>query len=78
MSNHRFRGSVLRELRKSKGWSQEDLLVELGKEGVRLSRQRISQIENNVHAPPRADELMTMADVLGATVEDFFSGTEAS
>lgn len=58
-------GSNVFRLRKSRGWTQDELAQELG-----ISRVHVNRIENEV-ALPSADLLYTLADVFGVSSDTF-------
>lgn len=57
----------IRELRKARGWRQEDLAAALG-----VSRQTIIAIENDKYNPS-LELAMKLARTLGLAVEEIFS-----
>ena len=60
-----FSGVRLREMRKARGWSQEQLAM---KSGFRVSR--ISLLENNHVADPRFSTILTLAEALGCSADE--------
>lgn len=57
----------IRELRKARGWRQEDLAAALG-----VSRQTIIAIENDKYNPS-LELAMKLARTMGLAVEEIFS-----
>lgn len=63
-------GDVLRDLRGSKGWSQQRLAFEAGTDTGTISR-----LERGKHGP-QAATLAAIAAALGVDEGSFFSGSE--
>ncbi len=61
----------LRECREEKGLSQEQMVIEISKLGLRLSRQTLANWETGVTAPD-ADSLSIMIIFFGKPVKHFF------
>lgn len=63
-------GKVIRQLRESQGWNQDELALRIGTSAANLSR-----IENDKHTP-RADLLSSIAYVFGLKVYELIALTE--
>lgn len=63
-------GKRIAELRKNKGWSQDELAEKLG-----MNRANISNYERNVISSIPSDVLMKLSDLFGVTV-DFLLGRQ--
>jgi len=60
-------GFMVKELRESKGMTQEELEIKSG-----VSRQTISAIENNKCGDVKAGTLVAIARALGTTIDAIF------
>jgi len=67
----------LRECREEKGLSQEEMVVEMSKRGLQLSRQTLANWETGVTAPD-ADSLSIMVIFFGRPVKHFFDKQTAA
>ena len=65
MSTAKRFGGKLRELRERKGWTQEQLADKIG-----VKREAIARWESGSREP-RWSYVLTLADVLSATCQDF-------
>ncbi len=64
-------GSQVRKLREQKGWNQNQLTAKLQLAGWDTSQGSLSRLENGERRVPDL-ELLVLADVLDAKLEDLF------
>lgn len=67
----RFRGEVLRNLRKSKNWSQSELFQRSG-----VSVSHISQLEKGTRKSPSLDMAYRLAEALSVSLYDFIDNKD--
>ena len=68
-------GWNIRNLRKQKKWTQNDMITKLQLEGFDCSRENLAKIETGIRYVYPA-ELVIIKKVLNCTFEDIFEGTE--
>lgn len=66
-------GTNIRNIRKEKGWTQEDLARR-----VNISRGRIAQIEKDPNTDVKADTLLSLAKAFGCSLDALRSGWDGS
>ena len=73
--SHNIAGSYIRELRKKKGLTQEQVVAQMQTAGIQIDQKAISRIESGYRIITDY-ELLRLAEILGVTVDQLIRASE--